>query len=62
MVKKEKDDFLAAQGFAAANCLISVHPETGDFQILRGFEPGYVCFDPRQIRLPDVVGNQNSVD
>jgi hypothetical protein len=21
-VKKEKDDFLAAQGFAAANCLI----------------------------------------
>ncbi len=24
MVKKEKDDFLAAQGFAAANCLIRV--------------------------------------
>jgi hypothetical protein len=23
-VKKEKDDFLAAQGFAAANCLIRV--------------------------------------
>jgi hypothetical protein len=22
VVKKEKDDFLAAQGFAAANCLI----------------------------------------
>ncbi|MQY61887.1 hypothetical protein GH146_01195, partial [archaeon] len=24
MVKKEKDDFLAAQGLAAANCLIRV--------------------------------------
>ncbi len=24
MVKKEKDDFLAAQGFASANCLIRV--------------------------------------
>lgn len=40
----------------------SVHPETGDFQMLRDFEPGCVCSDPRQIRLPGVVENQNSVD
>ena len=29
MVKKEKDDFLAAQGFAAANCLIRVLRKRG---------------------------------
>ena len=44
MVKKEKDDSLAPQGFAAANCLIRVYNKSYHDKDIKMFSEGFELY------------------